>query len=86
MLSLRPDFLRANFPHTNALARHTPLNQSPKRFHYTFGNTLPRAESDDLWDELCTPEARGIPLLFCRSGADLKRKLGERSDVMQVAC
>jgi hypothetical protein len=48
-----------------------------------------------VWDRVSHPlsesvrlqaEARGIPLLFCRSGADLKRKLGERSNVMQVAC
>jgi len=69
MMSLRADFLRANFPHTNALARRKPLNQSPKRFHYTFGNSLPRAESDALWDALCTPEARGIPLSTLTGGA-----------------
>lgn len=62
MMSLRLDFLRANLPHTNVLARRRPLNQSPARFHYTFANAMTREESDALWERWCTPEARGIPL------------------------
>jgi len=62
LTSFRPEFFRSNLPHINAFARRMPLQQSPSRFHYTFANSLPRAESDALWDRYCTSEARGIPL------------------------
>jgi pimeloyl-ACP methyl ester carboxylesterase len=62
VLSLRLDFLRANAPHTNVFLKSRPLNQSPRRFHYTFANSISRAQSDALWDEFCTPESRAVPL------------------------
>jgi pimeloyl-ACP methyl ester carboxylesterase len=62
VLSLRLDFLRANAPHTNVFLKSRPLNQSPRRFHYTFANSIGRAESDALWDRYCTPESRAVPL------------------------
>lgn len=62
VLSLRPDFLRANAPHTNVFLKSRPLNQSPRRFHYTFANAVSRAESDALWAQFCTPESRAVPL------------------------
>jgi pimeloyl-ACP methyl ester carboxylesterase len=62
VLSLRPDFLRANAPHTNVFLKSRPLNQSPRRFHYTFANSASRAESDAYWNEFCTPESRAVPL------------------------
>lgn len=62
VLSLRPDFLRANAPHTNVFAKHKPLAMSEKRFHYAFANSVSRAESDALWATFCTPESRAVPL------------------------
>lgn len=62
VMSLRLDFLRANAPHTNVLLKSRPLNQSPRRFHYTFANAVSRARSDALWAQLCTPESRAVPL------------------------
>lgn len=60
--SLRPEFLRANLPHTAFLLRSRPLEMDTDRWHYCFGNALPREQSDALWTQICVPEARGIPL------------------------
>ncbi|WP_430866976.1 alpha/beta hydrolase [Demequina aurantiaca] len=62
MLSLRPDFLRANLPHTAFFIRSRPLEMDADRWSYCFGNTLPREQSDALWAQICVPEARGIPV------------------------
>ena len=62
VLSLRPDFLRANAPHTNVFAKNKPLNMSAKRFHYCFASSVSREESDALWARWCTPESRAVPL------------------------
>lgn len=57
-----PAFLRANLPHSNALALRAPLRMSARRFRATFGNASTAAESDRLYDAWCVPESRGIPM------------------------
>jgi pimeloyl-ACP methyl ester carboxylesterase len=31
------------------------------RFHYAFGNTMTRAESDAMWETYAVPESRNVP-------------------------
>lgn len=61
ILSADPRFFRANFPHLNPLAGNRPIVMTPKRFHYTFANTLPRAESDAAFERWAVPESRNVP-------------------------
>jgi len=72
IISFRPEFLRANLPHTNAALRSKPLPMSAARFARTFGNATDRAASDAIWEAHVTPEARGVPLdtLFGRAKVD----------------
>ncbi|MGC4175723.1 alpha/beta hydrolase [Demequina sp.] len=72
MISLRPEFLRANLPHTNALLRSKPLPMSSARFARTFGNATAPEARDAIWEQFVTPEARGVPLdtLFGRAKVD----------------
>jgi pimeloyl-ACP methyl ester carboxylesterase len=62
LMSLRPEFLRANLPHSNFVLRRKPLPMTAARFARTFGNATDRAVSDALWERYVTPEARGVPL------------------------
>ena len=75
LISFRPEFLRANLPHTNALLRRKPLPMSAARFARTFGNATERSASDVIWGEHVVPEARGVPLdtLFGRAKVDPAR-------------
>lgn len=61
MRSLDPHFLRANFPHINPLAGNRPVEMSPKRFHYTFCNTMSRVASDEAYESYVVPESRNVP-------------------------
>jgi pimeloyl-ACP methyl ester carboxylesterase len=61
LVSLSPHFLAANFPHVNPLAGNRPVVMTPRRFHYTFGNTLSRADSDELFERYVVPESRNVP-------------------------
>jgi len=61
VLSLAPDFLRANWPHLNPFAGNRPIRMTKPRFHYTFATTMTRAESDAACDELVVPESRNVP-------------------------
>ncbi len=56
-----PTFVRANFPHVNPLAGSRPVVMTPKRFHYTFANTMTRAASDDGFIRYAVPESRNVP-------------------------
>jgi pimeloyl-ACP methyl ester carboxylesterase len=61
VLSGDPHFWRSNFPHVNPLALNRPVRMTPKRFHYTFCNTMSRAESDAAFEEYVVPESRNVP-------------------------
>ena len=61
VLTLAPDFLRANWPHLNPFAGNRPIRMTKPRFHYTFATTMSRAESDAAFDELVVPESRNVP-------------------------
>jgi pimeloyl-ACP methyl ester carboxylesterase len=61
VLSLAPDFFRANWPHLNPFAGNRPISMTKPRFHYTFCTTMTRAESDAAFDELVVPESRNVP-------------------------
>ena len=69
-LSLRADFVRANFPHTLAHKRSTPLEMDKERWRYCFANTLTQAAADAAWEQYCVPESRAVPLgIFTKQGA-----------------
>jgi len=61
VLSLAPDFVRANWPHLNPFAGNRSIRMTKPRFHYTFATTMTRAESDAAFDELVVPESRNVP-------------------------
>jgi len=61
VLSLAPDFFRANWPHINPFAGNRPIRMTEPRFHYTFATTMTRAESDAAFDEFVVPESRNVP-------------------------
>ena len=61
VLSFDPHFFRANFPHVNPLAGNKPVAMTPKRFHYTFCNTMTRQASDLAFEQHVVPESRNVP-------------------------
>lgn len=61
VFTLAPHFFRANFPHTNPLAGNKAVVMTPKRFHYTFCNTMTRQASDDAFEQYVVPESRNVP-------------------------
>ncbi|MBO9611325.1 MAG: alpha/beta hydrolase [Dyadobacter sp.] len=54
-------FLKSNLPVLNPFKGDSVFFPTKKWFHYTFGNTLSREESDKAFDELVVPESRNIP-------------------------
>jgi pimeloyl-ACP methyl ester carboxylesterase len=61
VLSLAPDFFKANWPHLDPFARDRPIVMTKARFHYTFCNTMTREESDAAYDRYVVPESRNVP-------------------------
>jgi len=61
VVSLDPHFWAANFPHVNPLAGNRPVAMTPKRFHYTFCNTMDRSASDEAFERYVVPESRNVP-------------------------
>ncbi|MEO8261878.1 MAG: alpha/beta hydrolase [Pseudolysinimonas sp.] len=61
VLSLAPEFFKANWPHLDPLARDRPIVMTKERFHYTFCNTMTRDESDAAYDLYVVPESRNVP-------------------------
>ena len=61
VLSLAPDFFKANWPHLDPFARDRPIVMTKERFHYTFCNTMTRDESDAAYDLYVVPESRNVP-------------------------
>ena len=61
VLSLAPDFFKANWPHLDPFARDKPVVMTRERFHYTFCNTMTRDESDEAYELYVVPESRNVP-------------------------
>lgn len=53
-------FWKSNFTVINFLKGNRPFYPTKKWFHYTFGNTLTRAGSDEVFDKYVVPESRNI--------------------------
>jgi alpha-beta hydrolase superfamily lysophospholipase len=61
VISFSPHFIPANFPHVNPFAGNRPVIMTKRRFHYTFCNTMSRAESDEAFESYVVPESRNVP-------------------------
>lgn len=61
IFSVDPHFFRANFPHANPLAGNKPVIMTPKRFQYTFCNTMTQQASDEAFQRYVVPESRNVP-------------------------
>ncbi|MEM7117122.1 MAG: alpha/beta hydrolase [Chloroflexota bacterium] len=61
IITTKWSFLRANIPILNPLKGDSVFYPTKKWFHYAFGNTMTRAESDKVFDKLVVPESRNIP-------------------------
>jgi len=61
LISFEPHLFRANFPHLNPLAGSKPVIMTPKRFRYTFCNTMSDWASDDALARDVVPESRNVP-------------------------
>jgi len=68
--------VKTMFPVINFLKGNSVFKPNKKWFHYAFGNTLTRAESDKVFDEIAVPESRNIPrhtLYKSFANVDLKK-------------
>jgi len=54
-------FWKSNFPVINYLKGNSVFMPTKEWFHYTFCNTMSRAESDRVFDAFVVPESRNIP-------------------------
>ena len=61
VLSFDPTFFRANFPHANPFAGSEPVIMTPKRFHFTFTNTMTESENQGAFNTYVVPESRNVP-------------------------
>lgn len=61
IMTLDATFLKANFPHINPFAGNRPICMTRERFHFTFCNTMARADSDLAYDAYVVPESRNVP-------------------------
>ncbi len=61
VITLKFSFAKSNFGLLNPFKGNSVHYPNKKWFHYAFTNTLPRAESDSLFDTFVVPESRNIP-------------------------
>jgi len=54
-------FWKSNFPVINFFKGNSVFRPTKKWFHYTFCNTMTRAESDRVFEMFVVPESRNIP-------------------------
>ena len=54
-------FYKSNFRVVNPFMGDSIFYPTKKWFYYTFGNTLTRQQSDNIFDDLVVPESRNIP-------------------------
>jgi pimeloyl-ACP methyl ester carboxylesterase len=67
-------FWKSNFPVINFLKGNSVFEPTKPWFHYTFCNTMSRAESDNVFDEFVVPESRNIPRGTLKSYAKIDMK------------
>jgi pimeloyl-ACP methyl ester carboxylesterase len=72
VITLAPDFFKANFPHINPFAGNKPVIMTKKRFHYTFCNTQSQESSDLDFDQFVVPESRNVPRSTLTSQSKIK--------------
>jgi pimeloyl-ACP methyl ester carboxylesterase len=61
IITLKWSFWKANLPAINPFKGSSVFRPTKKWFHYAFCNTMTRAESDKVFDEIAVPESRNIP-------------------------
>jgi pimeloyl-ACP methyl ester carboxylesterase len=61
IITLKWSFWKANFPVINYIKGDSIFIPTRSWFFYAFGNTLSRADSDRVFEELVVPESRNIP-------------------------
>lgn len=61
IITTKWSFWKSIFPVINYLKGNSVFEPSKEWFHYTFGNTLSRAASDEVFDQIAVPESRNIP-------------------------
>jgi pimeloyl-ACP methyl ester carboxylesterase len=61
IITFKWSFWKANLPAINPLKGNSVFMPTKKWFHYAFCNTMTRAESDKVFDEIAVPESRNIP-------------------------
>jgi pimeloyl-ACP methyl ester carboxylesterase len=61
LVSTKWSFLKSNLPVINPLKGDSSFMMSNEHFHYTFCNTMSRAESDKAYEQFVVPESRNIP-------------------------
>lgn len=86
-------FWKSNFPVINFFKGNSPFMATKEWFHYTFGNTLSRAASDKVYDEIAVPESRNIARGTLKSFAKIDFKkphqpllfiAGEKDNIIPV--
>jgi alpha-beta hydrolase superfamily lysophospholipase len=60
VISLAPEFFKANWPHLDPFARDRPIVMTRERFHATFCNTMTREDSDEAYERYVVPESRNV--------------------------
>lgn len=75
IITLKWSFWKANLPAINPFKGNSVFVPTKKWFYYAFCNTMTRAESDKVFDEIAVPESRNIPRGTLKSFAkiDLKK-------------
>jgi pimeloyl-ACP methyl ester carboxylesterase len=75
IVTLKWSFWKANFPAINPFKGNSVFIPHEKWFYYAFCNTMTRAASDKVFNEIAVPESRNIPRGTLKSFAkiDLKK-------------
>jgi pimeloyl-ACP methyl ester carboxylesterase len=74
VITLKWSFWKSNFPVVNFFKGNSVFEPTQKWFHYTFCNTITRAESDLVFNKLVVPESRNIARGTLKSFAKLDLK------------
>src|ERR1700722_414785 len=61
VFSFKWSFLKSNLPVINPFKGFSPCVLTKAQFHYAFCNVMSQTDSDQVYDELVTPESRNIP-------------------------
>jgi len=60
IITTKWSFWKSSFPVIDFFKGNSVFMPSKKWFHYTFGNTLSREESDKVYEKIAVPESRNI--------------------------